>query len=278
MKNLFMRIKKFIILAINSILLFNLCVQYVFADENVNKSTKHLEIIHLQQSHPLSDPSDDDASQTAYELYYQIKGKKIVLSQYNIAKYILKNPAIPVFGEALYEDIDYSSFGCGTYGSICTTIQEEVFPAGFPDRFDSLTKHQKRILYSYGGGPVLVLLGIIPKIHKTIEQKLNDELKERFERLDVPIDHPIEGIKSFLKRKNPQAYVDIYETRDKAAISSIKEAFENTPQDFAQGQVFLIFGADHDFREECQKYGYKLTEVNLADASDNRNRRAGPPH
>lgn len=260
--------KKLIVLAI----VFSLCVQSVFASENTGKSTKHLEIIHLRQFHAHS------GAGVSYQTADPIAVEKTTLSQYNIAKYILKNPGIPVFKESLYEDIDYKNSNCDKGGSICAILREKVFFSGFPDSFDRLTKLQKQALYEFGGERILVYLGIISKIHKTIEQKLSDEIDKRFkdghyyryfERID-----PTKGVRASIKEMDYQAYVNLFEIRGKAALSNIERALENNSQDFAQGQVFLVFGAEHDFQEECQKRGYKLTEINLTsdelDALDNK--------
>lgn len=220
---------KTIILTIHAALLCSILCQPCSAKHAI-KPIKNLTIMHVKQMHQLPHGCDKCSDRVK---------NKIAQSQYEIANYIKKNPHIPVFLEGLQEDGDFNSLCKNSFGGM---VQHLLFPQGLPSTFNELNEMQKSMFISVDAPIVLVCLGLLSKIHKTINPDLAEEIHAQFSAGDQS---------------------NILGPREKAAIDSITTATINHPEEFKHKKAILIFGARHDFHNECRKHGYSLKETDF---------------
>jgi hypothetical protein len=278
--------KIFVLTGITLIVSLNTASAFANYIESDVKLNEQLEIIHLGQTHQTGKSFiEEDPKQV----------ENVVRSQYEIVKYIIKNPGIPVFYENYPEDAD-------KYNCVPTSdpTQEKtrcdfgplLFPNGLPLSFHLLNSDQKRVLFSLGAGSSLIVLGIRSKIYKTISKELYKELhsgrslyetrEKSFDKLSLDIKNmPDAAYKLFKQelrgidisdKKGMEMLMKKFgvynrafdllfgDIREKLTINYIESAIKNNPEEFSHKQVFLVYGDAHDFTEECQKHGYKSTK------------------
>jgi hypothetical protein len=185
------------------------------------KNNNPLEVIHLKQLHALNGIPHTKATDEQLEA--------VALSQYRVSQYILQNYKLPVVHEAIDKDMD-----CIDDKGFCSFIRGAIFPGGLPHSFEDFNKQQKAFLYKYGGATSLLVFDLIPKLHKSITREILD---------------------AFFNKKIDR------ETLEERVIDNVKQASEQHFQDLSNNKIILVFGAAHDFRNECTAYGYNLTNI-----------------
>lgn len=117
---------------------------------------------------------------------------------------------------------------CENSQDICSKAKQ-IFAFGLPDYIESLSYLQKTMLYQYGAAITLTYMGILPKTYKSLG---NEKI--------IP-----QGNLEYLALENAQL----------AAVEYYGEA---------QGEVFLCFDENYDFKQACDVFNYPLTEIDLA--------------
>ncbi|MBA8667102.1 hypothetical protein H1Q59_04265 [Holosporaceae bacterium 'Namur'] len=126
---------------------------------------------------------------------------------------------------------------------MCRVTQDIIFPSGLPGNFKSLNSLQKEFIYEEGGAATLVYLGLLPKLYAAIDKDSYDLIQSEFKQ----------GV-----------YDKIFSYRKLIAMKHIKIAAEKYYENSSsQQKVILVYGGFHDFQEECDEYGFKLTEVDF---------------
>lgn len=123
-------------------------------------------IIHIKQMH--AHPFASAEMITAADI------EEIALSQFRVAMEIKKYPGCPIVSEGCYYD---------RVKPLCIYDTKTIFPDGFLDDFNKLTSSQKRALHDLGGAKILLDLGEIPGIYKSMHDAIANEHPARLASL-----------------------------------------------------------------------------------------------
>lgn len=218
-------------------------------------------IVHLKQVH--KNGSKRIQGSQDFKLEPKDKVKKVVFAQFHIAQYVLKNivskGSLPVVvSEAHAHDSDVSPLF--KEGVVCKQVKE-YFPSGLNMNYDQLNAIQGELLWAYGGDTILFCSKSISKIYAadTVESKnfLQGSIKKMQEFANLQSEG-YDVSKPFQKLMN-----ETMALQESLAISLALKAHEDHVSNGgdAKQEVFLIYGAAHDFKEECALHSCRLTEV-----------------
>lgn len=207
----------------------------------------NITITHIKQLH--NDPFENGSVVNTPQS--QTSRVSVVMSQLQIATTLIaRSMSCPVVIE-----------GWGappTMSAADIDIQElqhirDTFPQGIiPSLFKNLTPKQQDMLYEKGSPYILMALGIIPSIHRSIipNSEACQATKQLFDRYATPSRYEL-FFPGFYKARN-LAINKLNAPREEEAIQCAMESvfFNIASHGYTAGtvqQVFLVYGAAHDF-------------------------------
>jgi len=231
-----------------------------------------IEILHVAQSHgdpvkSFDEHIESDGLKVAIKLL-----DKIVQAQLKVVQTIKKYSNIPVVNEGCDRTLSHPL--TDDIAIQLSDVIKEIFPQGIPEKLDSLTYVQKRLLYDYGAPFLLFMLGQITTLYRSCDE--DGELAEAEKHL------------SSIKNDNYyNKLLDILDVpREKEAIQYAIEAIylDNNKINttcLPNRQVLLVYGSAHNFKRHCiepylSQYGLLDIAVQVIDCSSS-NKMQKPP-
>jgi len=151
----------------------------------------------------------------------------VVASQLKVAQAIKQYPDCPVLAESLEENINIKD--CDRELVLRAKV---LFPNGIPSNSEELSFAQKKMIYEFGAPDLLLLLGEIPTLHKTVQKEVAANL-----------------LKEALAGNSEIRF----EAREQQAVVCAKEILSSQQcvnQD--RPTVLVVFGGLHDFGPFCK--------------------------
>ncbi len=175
-------------------------------------SARKIRITHVMQDHlPVGEVEINDEA-----LF------KVAFSQFGVMQAILSNPSALVLQEGLCEDYTPELLSKNQNA----VLVKRVFPNGLPKQFNQLNADQKDYIARRMGSVTLFDMGLLSRVHKTIDRKQNAIVTALI--LD-------------------QKFDAIYEHRELLAIQHAKLAVNDSKS--ANDHVLMVFGGVHDFKK-----------------------------
>ncbi len=239
--------------------------------------TNRIEILHVAQTHrdalrTLDEHKANGGTGAARNLL-----DMVVQSQLKVAQLIKKHPNTPVVSESCGRTLSYP-----LTDEVSIQIHKkikEIYSQGMPEKLESLTDVQKRLLYEYGAPFLLFFLGQI----KTLYRSSNE---------DGEVANAMKHMSSVKDSDNYNELLDILdEPREKEAIQHAIEAIylddlknntTNLPNhQLLNRQVLLVYGSAHNFKRHCTKsyssqYGQLDIAVQIIDCSSSNKMQEAP--
>lgn len=170
--------------------------------------------------------------------------EELARSQFKIAKYLEKNPKLPVFSEQI--DTTMTSKGIPEEKfNEATKEYRDLFPNGIPATLDEMSADQKSKLGKSGGDLTQFMLRKIETLNKTvpnrqIQNKLFADMTAHFKK------YPNQVVKF-----GSPTYKLIFDKRELLALDEINNYFKKNPE---QRDVVLIYGSIHDFSRHPKSF------------------------
>lgn len=193
-------------------------------------------IIFLPQTHPSILGEQLSIAAQDYE--------RTARSQFSIAKFLEKNPGIPVFSEQVSTDQKVETVSQEFKDT--AAVIKTMFPEGLPQTYEALSDEQRDVIARAGGDSISFILRNTDMLHRVVENdKIQDDLINRVK--DWAQNYPT------AYGYSPEIYNIIFNVRERLALDQINKYFKNNPQ---QRDVILIYGSDHtySFRSHNDKF------------------------
>ncbi len=161
---------------------------------------------------------------------HKVPGKEdyldaVVSSQLKVIQAIRRYPHCPVLAESLDERI--TKRDCDREDILTAKL---LFSEGIPLTLEGLSPRQKAFIYHHHAPDLLLFLGELPALEKTIHKEVSKEMLQKALAGDVSMRD---------------------EGREKEAVLCAKETFATQ----ACSTVLVVFGALHDFKPLCEAVG-----------------------
>lgn len=211
--------------------------------ESKNDPTFNATLVHIAQTHPVSDHKRD-----VFDL--------IAMSQFKVALTIIANPNAIVLDEGLVHNITaeheylYSFSNDEDFYKEIEELKSD-FSRGFPNKYNELTHTQKNWLVKEGAACVLFNLGLLKAIYRADTPEEYDERRKQLQKKNY-FNRPFYwGWFSNPTESDPELKRIVYDRREEIALKLAKEAATKSGNNL----ILLIYGARHQFGEKIKQMG-----------------------